>query len=174
MVPMAPPSSRTSANVTVAGLPPAVPVPATSEGGGVGGKEFARVGFESHHAKGHVKAARLGAGDVDHRLMAKVNPVEIADRRGGATVVGIKEQGVADDTHGALGSRPRAAAQDQSNLRLGARTVASPIKTFLPLTRQRVSIVTRRLEWSIPVTSTSANTTSPGRTGPRNFSVWPR
>ena len=61
----------------------------------------------------------------------------------------------------------------QSNLREGARTVASPINTFLPFTRQRQSSCTRRLPWSMPITSTSAWTMSPGRTGARNFRVWP-
>ena len=64
-------------------------------------------------------------------------------------------------------------AARQSNLREGASTVASPIRTFLPSTRQRQSSWTRRLAWSIPMTSTSARTVSPGRTGARNFSVWP-
>ena len=68
---------------------------------------------------------------------------------------------------------PTIRSRTQSNLREGARTVASPIRTFLPSTRQRQSSCTRRLPWSMPTTSTSAWTMSPGRTGARNFSVWP-
>ena len=59
----------------------------------------------------------------------------------------------------------------QSNLSLGARTIASPTRTLRLSTMQRQSSLTRRFAWSIPTTATSAVTMSPGRTGARNFSV---
>ena len=73
--------------------------------------------------------------------------------------------------------RPRSAdeyfGKDEGQAaREGASTMPSPIRTFLPSTRQRQSSFTRRLAWLISSTSTSARTMSPGRTGARKVSDW--
>src|SRR5690606_34896951 len=103
--------------------------------------------------------------------VAQVDAVEIA--HGDACPAGVERQSlpVVMDAHWPpLGRRPAR----QSNLRLGARTTASPFRTTVSPTRQRVARVTRRFAWSIASTATSARTRSPGRTGAMNFSVWPR
>jgi hypothetical protein len=137
-----------------------------AEGRTLRGEELAGVGFEGDDAQ-----RAVAAGEVDHRLVAAVDAVEVAHRDRCAAGLRVKPLVILMNLH----PRPcRGRLPRQSNLRLGARTSASPFSTTVLPTEARVSRVTRRFAWSMAVTVTSARTMSPGRTGAMNLSDWPR
>lgn len=124
-----------------------------TKGRRVGRKILARVGFKSQDAQRSIRSG--AAGQVNDRLMADVNTIEIADGGTCAPVLGLDKLEIPNDLHcGCLAGLPgrfktqieHGAAQRtapnhrvgarQSNLRLGANTMASPTRTFLPSTEQ--------------------------------------
>ena len=137
-----------------------------AEGRGVGCEELAGVRLEGDDAQ-----LAMVAGKVDDRGMAQMHAVEIAHGNGCTACIRVKPLEVLMNLH----PRPcRGRLPRQSNLRLGARTSASPFNTTVLPTEARVSRVTRRFAWSIAVTVTSARTMSPGRTGAMNLRLCPR
>lgn len=66
---------------------------------GVGRKITAGVGFEGQNTQGRVGHSR--ARHIDHRLVAQVNTVEIANRGAGAAILGFDEMIIPNDPHGA-------------------------------------------------------------------------
>ena len=156
-----------------------------AEGRRGGREEGARVRLEGDDAEGRAEPRGGGVGEREHRLVAEVHAVEVAHRDRGAAVVGAEPAIVVGALHASSNAHPRSAIahargafkrarRRQSNLRLGASTSASPSRTARSPTRQRQSRVTRRRAWSMAVTETVASTRSPGRTGARNFRLWPR
>ena len=120
-------------------------------------EESARMGLEGddperlrrHMAEALAQLAR----QFYHRAVAAMHPVKIAHRNGSATCLRRDIAPIGKALHmSAFVGGPA----DQSNLREGARTRASPFKTTVSPTAQWVSRVTRRREWSIAMTLTSA------------------
>ena len=139
-------------------------------GGASGAKNCARMRLEGDHAQRRVGRG-LRAGEVDHRLMAQMHAVEIADGGRGAAVRRPSDRSRISVFACAWPGRP---GPVQSNLRLGARTSASPFSTTVSPTD--AAAVKRHPAPGVVDADhlTSARTTSPGRTGARNLSVWPR
>lgn len=69
-----------------------------AERGGIGVEIGARVRLECDDAKGGI--ALDVARQINHRLVAQMHPVKIADRGCGAAVLGGNEGGVSDNSHG--------------------------------------------------------------------------
>ena len=114
-----------------------------AKGRRVGGEILARMRLECQDAQGRVAG---GAGGVDDRAVTLVDAIEIAHGNRCASCLGLQPGPVAMDLQCAPNRAPRT---PQSNLRLGASTTASPFKTTVSPTRQRVASVTRRFAWSM-------------------------
>ena len=119
------------------------------KGGASGAKNWRGWG-----SKVTMPSGAVAAGKVDHRRGgpdARRRNCPWRRRRHGRPGQALASAGESASSPVAGGGPPR-----QSNLRLGARTSASPFSTTVLPTAQWVSRVTRRRAWSMAVTVTSA------------------
>ena len=119
--------------------------------------------FEHEHAQRGIQAFSGSVRRCDHRLMAAMDAVEIADGRDGASKFRGSVPPVADDAHG--DGRPYAFA--------GAMTSASPSITTMSPTLASQAMTARRFSGTSSLIVQVATTVSPIFTGALNFSVWP-
>ena len=125
-------------------------------------EQAARVRVEGDHPQRRMVGQRRFRGLRDHLLVAAMHAVEIAQRHGGAALVGGEVLPGVDSLE-----------RHQAALR-GTMTTASPSTTALPPTLQTVARVTWALASLISEMVTTAVTSSPILTGRLNFSVCDR
>ena len=161
----------------------------------VGTEIAARMRLERERRGRHRQRARAGDGLADHRAMAAMHAVEIADRdhralerarvrrcrgRSRRTVSGRRPCGCAGRGCKRLPCRPAAAPKSSGQrpqagfARPGTETTASPSSTILPSINASQCRRTLRPSATSSTTSTITVTTSPIFTGAWKFSVCER
>ena len=125
-----------------------------SERGTVWRKICPRMWIKRHDTQRRINCRR--PRHFNDRAVPEVHAIKVANRSGSAAIGVFYKLVIRDNPHAPVSSGAGGSVQGQSNLREGAKTVASPISTFLPSTEQWQSILTMRLAGSMSVTLTSA------------------